>query len=434
MSSEAALPVNLNPDAAVIGGGIVGACVARELQASGKSVLLLEKGRVGTGCSYANAGWVTPCFAMPLPQPGMLLKSIGWLLDSSSPLHIQPGADPVLIRWLWCFLRAMNSRQMNRAIDALTEISKFSLQSYASMADPSLRFEKRGLLMVSATAEGVRGAREEMALMAERGIQGRLLEREELLAFEPSLRPGVKGGVYFPEEAQIEPYEVTRVVHQEFLRLGGQSLEDTEVYDFALNTEEATGGPIRRRITELVTTRGRYRPKLVILAAGSWCPEIARKLRIRIPILGGKGYSLSLHGVASAPRRPIMIVDRKIAVTPYADRVRIAGTLELVNQDFSISPSRLNAIIQGAHQYLKLETPESHEPEPSAIWRGLRPCTPDGVPLIGFSRRFSNLFYCTGHQMLGLQSAPGSARLARELIDGVPPFTNPSVFRPERYE
>lgn len=422
------LPLHLSPDIAVIGGGIVGTCVARELQASGKSVLLLERGKIGAGCSFANAGWVTPCFAMPLPQPGMLLKSFTWLLDSSSPLHIQPAADPALIRWLWCFLRAMNTRQMNRAIDALTEISKFSLRSYASLSDPSLRFEKRGLLMVSATADGVRGARREMALMAERGIPGSFLEREELLEFEPSLKPLVHGGVYFPEEAQLEPYGATRVLHDEFLRSGGQSLEEAEVYDLVLGSS----GP--RRITELVTTRGRYRPRLVVLAAGSWSPEVARKLGIRIPLLGGKGYSLSLRGVAAAPRRPVMIVDRKIAVTPYADRVRIAGTLELVNQDFSVSPSRLNAIIRGAHEYLKLETPESREPEPSDIWRGLRPCTPDGVPMIGFSGRISNLFYCTGHQMLGLQSAPGSARLARELIDGLPAFTDPAVFSPARYE
>ena len=77
-------------DVLVIGGGIVGTTTALALQSEGRSVVLIDKGPIGQGCSAANAGWVTPCFAMPLPQPGMLLKSIGWLLDPSSPLHYLP--------------------------------------------------------------------------------------------------------------------------------------------------------------------------------------------------------------------------------------------------------------------------------------------------------------------------------------------------------
>ena len=138
---------------------------------------------------------------------------------------------------------------------------------------------------------------------------------------------------------------------------------------------------------------------------------------------------MSVEGVKLKPQRPMMIVDRKIAVTPRANSVRLAGTLELVNQDFGISPTRLAGIYDGAHEFLALE----HNGAPKDIWRGLRPCTPDGVPLIGFSKKISNLFYCTGHQMLGLQSAPGSARLAAELIQARTPYVDPEPFRPERF-
>ena len=193
----------------------------------------------------------------------------------------------------------------------------------------------------------------------------------------------------------------------------------------------------------MATTQGLLSPDLVVLATGSWSPDLARRLGIRVPILGGKGYSMTLEGVSRKPSRPIMIVDRKIAVTSFPDRLRVAGTLELVDQDFSISVSRLRGIHSGVHEYLDLGRTDAGGPAEGGrsaaiaardIWRGLRPCTPDGVPLIGFSGRIPNLFYCTGHQMLGLQTAPGSARLAADLILRHAPLTNPEPFRPSRFE
>ncbi len=416
---------NSKKNTLVIGGGIIGICVARELQAAGHDVLLIDKQAIGTGCSYANAGWITPCFAMPLPQPGMLLKSIGWLMDSQSPLHIHPSLSPTLIRWLWHFMLAMNHRRMNKSIEVLTAISKHSLNFYeefSKRSDNTIGFAKNGLLMVTATADGLKGTREEMRLMAEHGIRGQAMDRDELLSFEPMLKPIVKGGVYFPDEAQAEPFDTTQLLAREFTALGGKILTPAEVFDFKISRE--------RRIEEVITTKGRLHPDLVVLAAGSWSPGLAKRLGSRIPLLGGKGYSMSLVGEGRKPRCSMMIVDRKIAVTPRSNSLRLAGTLELVNQDFGISPSRVAGIYSGAQEFLHLD----YKQEPTDIWRGLRPCTPDGVPLIGFSKKVSNLFYCAGHQMLGLQSAPGSARLSAELITGATPFTDPKPFSPARFE
>jgi len=431
----------MKTDILVIGGGIVGLCVARELQASGRSVTLIDRSAAGTGCSYANAGWLTPCFAMPLPQPGMLFKSLRWLLDSSSPLHIQPSPSLRLAAWLWRFQLAANRRQMLRSIEVLTDLSKYTLDFFAALAEAPredglapLGFEKRGLLMVSGDRSGVDAATSEMELMSDRGIAGRAMGRDELLDFEPTLRPLVRGGVFFPDEAQIDPYPASLAIAAAFRAAGGRVLPPAEAYDFTMSAG---------RITGVATTQGLLSPNLVVLATGSWSPDLAKRLGIRVPILGGKGYSMTLEGVSRKPSRPIMIVDRKIAVTPFPDRLRVAGTLELVDQDFSISVSRLRGIHSGVHEYLDLGRTDAGGPAEGGrsaaiaardIWRGLRPCTPDGVPLIGFSGRIPNLFYCTGHQMLGLQTAPGSARLAADLILGHAPLTNPEPFRPSRFE
>lgn len=423
-------------DVLVIGGGVIGACVARELQAAGRKVTLIERGQVGHGSSFANAGWLTPCFAMPLPQPGMFWKSVGWLLDSDSPLYIHPDLNPTLFRWMLQFLKAMNRKQMLESIKVLTAISTYSLDFYRELSERTkspIGFEKRGLLMVSATKDGLNHANLEMQLMAEQGVAGRSLSQDEVLQFEPSLKPLVRGGVFFPNEAQADPYLTTVTINNEFVALGGTSLTNTEAFDFVIEDG---------RIKRVITTRGEFEADLVVLASGSWSNEIASKLKLSIPILGGKGYSMSVDMTEHKPQHPIMIVERKIAVTPFAQHVRIAGTLELVDQDFSISPRRVRAIRRGAQEYLRFDTEAEAKfgknPQDLSdvrdIWRGLRPCTPDGVPVIGPSTKISNLFYCAGHQLLGFQSAPGSGKLAADLILGRTPLADPHPFRANRFE
>src|SRR5690606_5055087 len=154
-----------------------------------------------------NAGWITPCFAMPLPMPGMLLKSIRWMLDPESPLHIKPRPSWLLIAWLTRFLLSMNERKMLRSVTSLVEISKYSIAEYAKYAAEighDFRFEKKGLLMAAQSRDGFAYAVKEMELVARHGIPGRSMSGEELRAFEPALRGKLEGGVFFPEEAHAE--------------------------------------------------------------------------------------------------------------------------------------------------------------------------------------------------------------------------------------
>lgn len=413
-----------NVDVLIIGAGIIGATLALELQRSGRKVLMIDRGEPGFGCSYGNAGWVTPCFAMPLPQPGQMLKSIGWLLNPDSPFYIKPDISWLLIRWLLCFLRATTEKKMRESIQVLTDISKFSLDHYRTLSQKrpnSMSFEQKGLLMVSGVDAGMKAAEDEMKLMAEQGIPGRLLNMQEVLAMEPSLKPVIQGGVYFPTEASVEPLEAVRTYVKEFEEAGGRVQSKTEVYDFILDGDE---------IREVVTTRGRFRAKLVVMAMGSWSTRWSKSLGVSIPVLGGKGYSMILDDFEVKPKHPMMLVDRKVAITPRENSVRVAGTLELVNGDESITPRRVNAVLNGAKHYLKI----ANEPKIHELWRGLRPCTPDGVPMLGFSGKWKNLFYSMGHQMLGLQSAPGSAKVSADLILGRESITDVKPFDPKRFE
>lgn len=411
-------------DILIIGGGIIGITCAYELSQRGARVTVIDKGEIGFGCSYGNAGWVTPCFAMPLPMPGMLLKSIGWLMDPESPLYIQPSLNPDLFKWLLRFLRSMNKSLMEQSIHSLVEISKYSLEAYSQLNDQfpnQFNYEKNGLLMVSQTEAGLAAAENERRLVETHGVPGSLLNEDEVHKLEPAIVGSVKGGVYFPKEAHLEPLSATRTIAEAAIKNGVQILSNTEVYDFV------TDG---NKIVEVHTTRGPMRADKIVLATGSWSPGLAKKLKLNIPVLGGKGYSLIVKPLKKQPRIPLMLVERKIAVTPRSNSLRLAGTLELVSPtDYSITSNRVNAILRGSKLFLDM--PEN--PEVLELWRGLRPCTPDGVPVVGFSPRFKNLFISAGHQMLGMQSAPGSAKLAGDLILNEKPIFDPYPFRAERF-
>ncbi len=407
----------------VIGGGVIGMSIALELASRGAQVTVIDRGEPGFGCSYGNAGWITPCFAMPLPMPGMLLKSIGWLLNPDSPLYIKPEPSILLFRWLTRFLFSMNQKHLDRSVDVLTGLSKYSLESYEKLSQDSgstIGFEKKGLLMVGQSEAGVKAAVHEMELVARHGIPGQYLDERGVKELEPALTGRIQGGVYFPAEAHGEPLAIVQALASAAQKHGVKILPRTEVYDFVIEG---------RKIRSLKTTRGELKAHDYVLATGSWSHTLGKALKLRIPVLGGKGYALITKPFAPAPRLPLMLIEKKIAVTPRNGSIRLAGTLELVNRDESITPRRVENILRGSREFLSV--PE--RPEITEVWRGLRPCTPDGVPVIGRPKAYDNLMLSTGHQMLGLQSAPGSARLTADLLLGAQPIFDPKPFRADRF-
>lgn len=411
---------------AIIGGGIIGLSCAVKLAEAGADVVVLDKGQIGHGCSYGNAGWMTPCFAMPLPMPGLLLKSMKWLVNPSSPLYIKPVPSLLLTQWLTRFLMSMTEKKSQTAIEALVTLSVKSLEDYKKLAleYPEIEMQQKGLLMVSGNKDGVKAALDEMHLVEKYSIRGKSLNADEIKNLEPALRGNVLGGVYFPDEAHAEPLKVVQALATKAKKLNVQILENTE-YQYAHFSNDGK----TKKIKSIQTSNGELQSDIFVLAAGSWSQQLAEDLSLSVPILGGKGYALIVDRLKAQPQIPIMIVDKKIAITPRQNSLRIAGTLELVNQDFSITEKRVMAIFNGAKEFLDIpENITIHE-----TWRGLRPCTPDGVPMIGWSGNCQNLMLACGHQMLGLQSGLGTGQLVSDLIMSGYSDLQRAVYDPARF-
>ncbi len=419
-----ATPAAVTFDVAVLGGGVVGIACGLELARRGAQVLVLERDRVGRGCSYGNAGWLTPALAAPLADPSLLSRSLGWLLDPESPLYIQPRLDPALFRWLVGFLLACRHDRFSRNLAALVQLCRRSLELWDELARRSpegFAFERKGILEVFEDAGALEASKAGIDRLKASGIRAELWSAEEVREREPAIVGRQVGGWHYPEDAHCEPYAAVRALAAEAGRAGVRIAEETEVY----GSEVVGNGPRR-----LLTTRGVVAAENVVVAAGSWSRQVGRALGLRVPVLGGKGYSLVLPRLEPHPTRSIYLAARKIAITPHRDALRVAGTLELVRDDLSINRRRLDAVLRGAQELLAIP----REPVVLEVWRGLRPCAPDGMPLIGRAReRRGDVWLATGHQMIGLTAALATARLLADLMEGKPPGLDPEPFRADRY-
>jgi len=415
-------PLSDRADVVVVGGGVIGIASALELARRGVSVTVLERDRIGRACSYGNAGWLTPSLAYPLPAPGLIWKATKWLFDPESPLYIQPRLDLGLASWLARFLAATRRSRFEPGTRALVELCRASLDAWRELAEAGhdFGFQNVGLLAVYEHAEPLAAARTNAELMTRCGVEHRLWSADDVREREPAIVGPQVGGYFFPGDAHCEPYPAVRALAREAEAAGARFVEDAEVF-----AVERTGD----RIDALVTTRGRVRSDQVVVATGSWSKSFGRLLGLSLPVLGAKGYSLVVPRQANHPRHSLMLAERKIAINPHADALRVSGTLELVDEDLSITRRRVDAIVRAARGMLELPEPLA----PVDLWRGLRPCTPDGLPMIGKARRGENLWIHTGHQMTGLKTAPASGRLLAELMTGETPSFDPTPFRADRY-
>lgn len=412
----------MKQDVAVIGGGVIGMASAVELARRGAQVTVIERDRIGHGCSYGNAGWLTPSQAVPLANPAMLLKSLKWMLDPDSPLYIQPRPDPALLRWLLEFLLASRKSKFERGTAALVELCRVSVDMWEDVAKRSpgtFGFERHGLVAVYEKTASLDAARPGIDLVCRYGVRAEHWTADEVREREPAVIGPQVGGIFYPDDAHCEPYRAVKALEAEARALNVRILEGTEVFRVSNGTGPRT----------LTTTHGDIVTSQVVIATGPWSEALGRMLGIRLPVIGAKGYSIVLPPATPQPTRSIYLTERKVAVNPHSDALRIAGTLELVRNDFSINARRVDVIVRGAKGMLAI----GDTPAPREIWRGLRPCTPDGMPLIGRARGRGDVWLATGHQMTGLKTAPGTGLLVAQLMAGEAPRFDPEPFRADRY-
>jgi len=415
----------METDLLVIGGGVIGVSSAYYLQKAGRRVTLMEQGPdLCSGSSWGNAGWISPRHSVPLASPGAVGKALRWMFRPASPFYVKPRLDPALISWLMRFRSATNGRAVRRTTAIAWEFAEASLALY----DETVRqerleceFNRKGLLHVYRTQHEYREALVEMHLLRQVGIACEVLEGDRALELEPALKPGLAGAVFHPSDAHVQPYDFVNGLAARIEAMGGEVRLNTAVTGFELSG---------KTVARVKTSNGDFTANQVVLAAGAWSTPLVRDLRLKLPIQPAKGYSITFENVKNAPSRPVMQSEAHVGVTPFGNGLRLAGTLELSGINDRILPRRVQALRNAAREYLQAELP----PNGGRVWCGLRPMTPDNLPVIGAPAHLQNLIVAAGHSMTGVTLGPATGKLVAQIAMGEKPYLSPEPFSPARFQ
>jgi D-amino-acid dehydrogenase len=413
-------------DVIIIGGGAIGLCAAYYLTCSGASVTVVDKGQMGHGCSLHNAGFVTPSHFVPLAAPGVFAQALRWMFDRKSPFHIKPRIDLDLLSWAWRFRKACDDRVAQRAMPVLRDLlveSSHLFEELAKVDGMSFEWTKKGLLLLYRTEKGKRSCEHDLKLSHELGIDARGVRDHQLRELDPHTEFRALGGVYFAGDGHLVPSSLVKNLTDHLQHNHVQLLANCSVTGF-----ETSAG----RITAVQTDRGLLRGDEFVLATGVWSSLLLRDLRISLPLEAGKGYSITVKHPSVKPEIPYILSERRVAITPFTDSLRFAGTMDLAGIDLTLNPLRIDAILDAVSLYFaNIERPD---PSNAELWSGLRPVTPDGLPYIGRLKQFPNLIAATGHAMLGISLATVTGKLVAEIVKGRTPSHNIAFLHPNRYD
>ncbi len=410
-------------DVVVVGAGIIGLACAWYLLAAGRGVILVDAGSAGGGASHGNCGTITPSHAPPLAEPGLPWQVLRWMTRADAPFYLKPRWDPALWRWLLMALRRCNRDDFERTAairGALLLESRDRLAGLLAEAGIDCGFERRGTLCVMRTRAAFDASAGHARVLERLGMPIEALHGAQVQAVEPALLDEVRHAWLQPQDGHLRPDRLAAGLLGAVRARGARLLENLAVRDFARE-----GG----RVVGIDHDGGRIRAQAVVLAAGAWSPLLARRLGLRLPVQPGKGYSVTFDRPARAPAIPLVLEERSVCVTTWADGYRLGSTMEFSGYDASLNPVRLAALRRAAAEYL-------HEPEGPAMreeWYGWRPMSPDDLPLVGPLRRHPGLWLATGHGMLGVSLAAVTGALVADQVQGRAPAALAAPVSPDRF-
>ena len=410
----------------IVGSGVIGLCCGYSAARRGWQVTLLERGGPDhDSCSLGNAGMVVPSHFVPLAAPGMVALGLKWMWNPESPFYIQPRLDRDLLDWAFKFWRAATPAHVRRSAPLIRDLSLASRAAYEELAaerDNDFGLVTKGLLMLC-QSEDTLGHETSTAMQArDLGLPAEVLDARQTAALDPGIRMDIAGAVYFPKDCHLDPARFTQALTRELDRMGARFEWHAEVLGW--RTENGS-------VTAVRTTRDEFAADQFVLAGGSWSPRMARELGLNLPLQAGKGYSLTVPHPRQLPTLCAILTEARVAVTPMGGSLRFGGTMEIAGLNEDINPRRVRGIIKAAPRYY----PDFREADFDGLqpWRGLRPCSPDGLPYLGRPRRYDNLVVATGHAMMGLSLGPITGRLVATLLAGERPEFDLGLLDPDRY-
>jgi D-amino-acid dehydrogenase len=400
----------------VLGGGVIGTTTAYALAKRGFEVTVVERrDGVGLETSFANGSLITPSMADPWAAPGLPLKLLKWIGREESPFLVRLGALPGMLSWGLKFLANCNPRDWKRNTEVILRIARYSqvrLQALSEETGIDYHRASAGTLRLFRDDASMADAKRSAEMVGELGMLFRVLDASECAELEPALLPSagkIAGGIHFPDDETGDAYKFTAA-------LADHCKEAGVVFRFGetIKAIDVEGD----RVTGVSTSGGRLQADGYVVALGSFSTALLRRIGIKAPVYPVKGYSLTIdiEGWNDAPNVPLLDDGKKMGIVRLGDRLRLAGTAEFTGFDAGLNPARGANLINGLADLF----PNCPNVAEGCHWAGLRPMTPDGIPILG-STPLRSLHLNIGHGHLGWTMAAGSAELLAALLAGEPP-------------
>jgi len=409
----------------IVGSGVIGLSTADACRRRGHAVTIIDRQpEARDGCSFGNAGMVVPSHFVPLAAPGMVALGLRWMWNPESPFYVKPRLDAALLRWGWHFWRASTPERVRKAAPLIRDLSLASRQAFVDLARGGLDFGlvEKGLVMLCKTAHGVEEEARTASQARDLGIPAEVLDARQLARLDPGVTMDVAGGVYFPKDCHLSPGRFMAALQGRLKESGAVFYWGTEVRGWNVQNGSVRG---------VETSAGTIEGDIFILAGGSWSPSTGCGLALDLPMQAGKGYSLTLERPRQLPAICSIFTEARVAVTPMGGSLRFGGTMEIAGLNEDINAVRVRGIVKSVPAYYPAFQPGDFDGVKP--WRGLRPCTPDGLPYLGRSRAHANLVVATGHAMMGLSLAPITGRIVSDLVGGQRPEIDIALLAPDRF-
>ena len=407
---------------AIVGAGIVGTVCANFLLREGHRVTLIDHGEPGAKTSFGNTGGISPASVVPVATPGILFDIPKWLLDPEGPLYVKWSYLPKCLPWLIKFLRASSPDRVRSISRALTALNMPTFDAYEPLlkeAGLSHLFHRTGQLFVYRSEAGFEADKFAIELKRDTGVRIDILDADEIRQFEPALAPIFVKAHYIETHGHCKnPFGLVQGLAENFVRRGGKLVRDRVV-----SFEMGPDGPIA-----LNTEAGHIKADAIVIAAGIWSRELVQQLGYSVPLESHRGYHVNLPDPRVLPRRMILSIDDKVAITPMEIGLRIAGTVELAGIDAPPNYSRAQKLLKLGKQIIPGARAEGY-----TQWMGHRPCTPDSLPVLGQSPDHQNLYFAFGHGHQGLLGASKTGQVIAELLGGRAASIDMHPFRIDRF-
>jgi len=411
----------MNKKVVIIGGGIIGLSTAYFLQKEGHEVTVIDQSDISSGASFVNAGYVSPSHVIPLAAPGMVSMGLKMMFNQASPFYLKPRLNLDLMKWAWAFNKSSTKKNVEKGAPVIAEIAVFSRTLFEEMKQDAIfdfHYERKGILMSYQSAKFEDKEAHLAEIAKAQGLEVNHVSKSELQKIEPELN--AEGAFHYLCDAHTSPDQFMLQIKAYLKENGVEFIVNEPVLDFQKNGNA---------VNSLSTKNSTINFDELVIAAGSWSPILAKMLGVNLLVQAGKGYRMNVFRKTNI-NYPTILTDVNTAVTPMDGFTRFGGTMEIAGINQTINKVRVQQIAKNAKTfYPNLDISVE---EMDLAKSGLRPVSPDGLPFIGRTKKYSNVCIATGHAMMGWTMGPASGKLIAEIISNKKPSLNVKPFSVDR--